>query len=295
MSAITLNITKNSEAWTNMRIYRALTKETVYSGAPIADVAVATSYVDTTAVDNQVYFYGAELYNATDKTQFSVIRAATMSDFGPFASTVQANMSMTGNQFLQGDSACGLIARATLAQFSSMPGVPNTTTRWQEISQAALGVARALPTADTAMCTMMIDGKLVVLPTVSNFNYQNVNNIAGTTASSDMLKIRDYFAANANNALIDIGGWRWKIKLLTKEMVVKYPELMITSVAGKARYVQQIISAAAPANHYVYDETGGVVTGISGANGTLTYQAPSTSTDNRGLYFYYEFVGATPV
>jgi hypothetical protein len=295
--AITLNIVKNNPAWTNMRIFRAATAAAVYGGAPLADAAIAATYVDATAVDGQIYYYGIELYNASDKTQFPVLKAAAVTDYGPLTAQVQSNITGCGSPLMYGDTEMGVIMRPTLAQFANMPGFPNTNTRLTAIYKAAAGGTDVpQPSGDNAMAIMMLGGKVVAMPTTNNFSFRNQYD---TLYLNDLKKIYDYLNANPAEAFFDVAGYRWKMKVLTKEFVQKYPDLVTTIYGannGMRRFPQIFNPVAAYSTWFCIQESDASVIGMSiDANGAPSFAANTGGTNNgRMAIIYFEFVGQTP-
>lgn len=296
--AITLNIVKNNPAWTNMRIFRAATAAAVYASAALADVAIAVTYVDATAADGQLYYYGIELYNASDKTQFPVLKASSVTDYGPLTAQVQSNITNCGSPAMYGDSEMGVIMRPTLAQFANMPAFPNTNARLTAIYKAAAGGTDVpQPSTDSAMAIMMVGGKIVAMPTIHNFLYRNQYD---TLYLNDLKKIYDYLNANPAEAFFDVAGYRWKMKVLTKEFIQKYPDL-VTSVYGAnngmRRFPQIFNPVAAYSSWFCIQESDASVIGmgLDGTTGVPTFAVNNGGTNNgRMSIVYFEFVGQTP-
>lgn len=288
---ITLNIVKNSNNYTNMRIYRALTLAAVYSSAPIDDVAIAASYVDATAADSQVYYYGVELYNASDKTQFPALKAESIADYGPLTGTIQSNISNYASPVVQGDANMGLIVRATGAQLSTIPSMTNTKATFENLVLQATGTARTQSFGDVAMGVVLLDGKLAVIPGAPNFNWNA--QVGSAQVLADTPKMRDYMANNPSAAFFDLGGYRWKIKFLTKEILQKYTDIVVLPTVGVFRKTPLILTfSSATGTDAVYSETSGNAIAVSGG-GSLTFPA-WTESYGKSLTFYFEYVGVTP-
>jgi hypothetical protein len=298
--ATVLNIVKKSDIYTGMRIFRSEDKALVYSSAPIADVAIADTYTDDAAESGKVYFYGVELYHATDKTQFPIISASNVVDYGPFTASVADNVQKFFSPTIFGDSKMGLIRRATLAQLSGQPAPPNTGEKMREILLAAIGLEPYnKPVADSPMVAALLDGKLVVLPTAVNFYLRN--EYSPTNVVSDVTKVVDYLKNNPAQALIDIAGYRWKIKVMSKEFMQKHSALLHSTIRSAEHrsipHVVPIYYSYAPA-FFTYGEADGVVTSpVLGASGTdLTFTFDNQGTNyGRVIYMYFEYVGPTPV
>lgn len=289
--AITLNIVKNSDAYTNMRIFRALTLAAVYSSAAIADVAIAASYVDATAAVNQVYYYGVELYNATDKTQFPALKAVTVADYGPLTGIVQNNIANYFSPVQQGDPNLGLVYRATSAQLSTIPGMTNTKAKFEDISLQATGTLRTQTFADAAMNVVLLDGKMVVIPSTPNYNWNAA--VTAAVVNTDVPKIRDYLANNPDKAFFDLGGYRWKIKFMTKEILQKYNDIVLPVTAGVVRRTAQMLGLPNNAGQdCVLVEATGTPIAASNTSG-LAFPA-IIDAYGKTVTFYFEYVGPTP-
>ena len=157
--ATVLKIVKNSALYTGMRIFRSEDKAQVYSSAAIADVAIADTYTDDTSQSGTVYFYGVELYHATDKTQLPIITASNLTDYGPYTQVVATNVEKFFSPTIFGDAKMGIIQRATLAQFAGQPAPPNTGEKIRSIFFAAVGVEPfTKPVADSTMAAVLLDG-----------------------------------------------------------------------------------------------------------------------------------------
>lgn len=298
--AIVLKITKKSAAHTGMRIFRSEDRAQVYTSAAIADVPVAATYSDDSAESGKVYFYGVELYHATDKTQLPIIQASGLTDYGPFAAIVSSNITNFGSPLIFGDAKLGILNRATLAQFSGQPAPPNTGDKFREILLAAVGTEPfSKPVADSAMVAGLINGKLVVLPTAVNFYLRN--EYASGNVVADVTKVVNYLRDNPAQALIDIAGYRWRIKAMSKEFMANNAPLFYLTVRAAAfRPVPHVV----PINYayqplmFVYSEVDGAVTSPSpnANNVSIDFAFDNTGTNQgRVVYMYFEYVGPTPV
>lgn len=289
--AITINIVKKSASYTGMRIFRSITKENVYGGAAIADLAIADSYVDNTAEPGQVYFYGVELYNAVDKTQFSPIRAINIQDYGPLTTTVQGNIQFSGKPYRHGSASFGTLTYANTAKLATIPAVSNMKAKLEELTASTFGVTTQL-SSDMSMHVCIMDGKIVNIPTSPNLVLTGTSDNA---ANSQVGSFRAYLINNPNKAYIDIAGYRWNIKVMTREVLEKYPEIMAKNSPGTVRPTPQLIDLL---NIFVWSEAearGNLVSSnqlVSG--GTFTYSSATTNGAARYSVVYYEYAGAVP-
>lgn len=290
--SIALKIVKNSLTYTNMRVFRAVTIDSVYSAAAIADVAIADTYVDNTALNGVNYFYGVELYNATDKTRFPPVKAIVLSDFGPATSLVNSNMQYFGKIGTWGDADGYLIAMGLPVNLPLMPGIANMTSRLTEIVNAAHGTVYSQTSTEVTMAVCLFNGKVSIIPSVSNLSIYGGNGATFAIASSNMKKIWDYLIATPDKAYIDIGGYRWNIKLLTKELIQKYPDMATIQLAGRASKLPRLLTNGSLYT-YIYSEVDNkaynFAMDVNGPTFTL-----ASGTGYAWTYIYYEYAGQTP-
>lgn len=290
--AVTINIVKKSAAYTNMRIFRGTTKENVYAGPAIDDVAIASSYVDNTAVSGQVYFYGVELYHATDKTRFTPIRVVSLQDYGPLTTIVQGNIQTLGRPFRNGIPSLGIITYATFSTTSNIPAVSNMKTKMEELAMAVFGNIGNQIATDTAVNACILDGKIVIIPVAPNFVMTATSDSTGNTQLS---QLRTHLLGGGATTYVDIAGYRWNIKHLTREMIEKYPEIAGKFVAGRPRACNQLIDLS---SHHIWSD--GEARANLATSSTLeagcvfSYSASATTGSARATPLYYEYAGATP-
>lgn len=299
--AIVLNITKNSASYLNMRIFRDTVKANVYNGPAIADVAIAATYTDNTAANGVQYYYGVELYHATDKTRFLATPAFVLSDFGPFTAQVQSNLTKLGSVVQHGSNSLGIIEKNTLLVLASQPGVANVKTKMEEIFAAAGVPYVAQPGNDMQMNALLLDGKLVVLATGRHLTFPVSVYSTGTV---QVKALRDYLVATPAQSFIDIAGYRWRIKLLTKEQLIKYPALghtqptAINAATDLRTNPVIVIDIGGQNDVLVWSDDAARVEAVSfssqGAPG-FTYSVAANA-PNRQLFtlIYFEYEGAVP-
>lgn len=297
MATITLSIVKNSDAWTKMRIFRSPAKETVYAAAALADVAISDTYADTTATAGVIYYYGIELYNAIDKTRFNAISATATPDFGPFITQVQANIALGGSALFSGDATLGWIMQASpQSQFPNMPGPVSVKSKFDEIqTNAGLTATAGQPSADALMNACMMDGKVIIVP--NSYNFVIGANTSLNVIIANIQKLAAYLKNTPTGSYVDIAGYRYRIKPITKEMLVKYPDFTSIVAANTLRKIPRCFNGSA-ATTVVYGETdNSLVYFTSNADGTITFSTAGASSSGGAygyMHVYFELEGAAP-
>lgn len=289
------------KTYQNYTLYRS-TASDVYAGQVLGTNATGV-FIDTPPVDKILYYYGIKCDNGVANEAYleTPVGYYHLDDWGPFTPVVTSNITQNGTPFFQGSLKNGVITEYGGTSLM-LPSIFN------EIGQAKFNTWTTASGTGWSANTILIknlgkypagvclNGKLVCISPLSmSETYYYGGSASASVVAVGIHKFVNYINNLSDNSnVVEIGGYRWKLKAMTQdEFASNLANFCTSTYAGPVFRDYTLYTDTYPTYCIIPGQGTNTDMRITWTNGLPVMDAVVSSNGVSGWVFqcYFEYIG----